>query len=299
MTLPAIVLILISALIHAGWNLLGKRSGSSLPFFIAAVALGALVTAPACLLYSRAFAAFTPAVWGLLLLTGLVQALYYFALGAAYQSGDISLTYPLARSLPVLLVVFANSLVGKTVGWVALLGMLLVSLGGLILPRKRLSGWHLGDYLNWPIAWAVAAAACTAGYSLVDDAALRIARQYLGIVPAHELALVYGALEGFSILVWFFSLLAISPGGRQTLRATLRQSPRPVFLAGIGMTSAYILVLIAMGLARNVSYVVAFRQIGIVFGALGGMAFLGEPRSPARFLGVGLMTAGLVLVGLG
>jgi drug/metabolite transporter (DMT)-like permease len=300
MTIPAFLLILTSAFIHAGWNILGKRSGSSLPFFVAAVALGTLLASPILLLYSRVLSTFTPGVWAYLILTGAFQAFYYLALGAAYQSGEISLTYPLARSLPVLLVAIFNLLVGAVFGWVALSGMLLVCVGGLVLPQPRLSEWRLNAYLNWPTLWALAAALCTAGYSLVDDAALRLARQSsTAAIPAHELALVYAVLEGFSIMVWLACLLGFSRRGRQSLRASLRQPTRPVLLAGVGMTTAYILVLLAMGLAANVSYIVAFRQIGILFGALAGVAFLGEARRPAKLLGVSLMVTGLILVGIG
>lgn len=299
MTIPALLLILVSALIHAGWNLLGKRSGATLPFFIAAIALGVLLFSPALALNTRPLAAFSPPVWGLLALTGLFQAAYYLALGAAYQTGEISLTYPLARSLPVILVALFSLLFGKALHWLALLGILLVSLGGLVLPRRRLSEWRLSEYRNWPVAWAVAAAVCTAGYSLVDDAALRLARQSPVAIPAHEVALAYAILEGLSILLWMLILLGFSERGRQTLRASLRQPLRPALLAGIGMNTAYLLVLIAMGLAQNISYIVAFRQVGIVFGALGGIAFLSEPAHPPKFLGIGLMTAGLILVGIG
>jgi hypothetical protein len=40
---------------------------------------------------------------------------------------------------------------------------------------------------------------------------------------------------------------------------------------------AYSLVLIAMSFAKNISYVVAFRQLGIPIGAILGMVILKEP----------------------
>lgn len=300
MTIPAFLLILLSAAIHAGWNILGKRSRSTLPFFVASNFLGSLMMVPILLIYGRALGGFSPAVWGHLVLTGAFQAFYLFALGAAYQSGEISLIYPLARSLPVLLVAAVNLLAGETVGWLALTGMLLVTVGGLLLPQQRLSEWRLGAYLNWPTLWAVVAALCTAGYSLVDDAALRLARQSIGsVTPAHEVALVYAVVEGFSIVAWLTVVLGITQKGRQSLRASVHQPFGYALTAGIFMAFGYTLVLIAMGIAKNVSYIVAFRQLGILFGALAGVAFLGEAKYPAKFLGVGLMTIGLILVGLG
>ncbi|MET0458394.1 MAG: hypothetical protein ABW195_04055, partial [Ilumatobacteraceae bacterium] len=91
--LVATVLALTSAGLHAGWNLVAKRSRDPFlalwgQFFVAAliavVVLGATRTLPA-------------AGFGWAAVSGGVHLPYVVALALAYAHGDFSLAYPLAR----------------------------------------------------------------------------------------------------------------------------------------------------------------------------------------------------------
>lgn len=66
-------------------------------------------------------------------------------------------------------------------------------------------------------------------------------------------------------------------------------------LAGLMMGGTYSLVLYAMTLTENVSFIVALRQTSIVFGLFMGIAFLGERWYVTRLLGVSAIVAGLVV----
>lgn len=90
----------------------GKRSRASLAFFVACIGMGALAITPVLFLFPEVLAAFSAPIWGLLILTGAFQAIYYLGLGRASQEGEISITYPLARSLPVILVALFTLLAG-------------------------------------------------------------------------------------------------------------------------------------------------------------------------------------------
>jgi hypothetical protein len=70
-------------------------------------------------------------------------------------------------------------------------------------------------------------------------------------------------------------------------------------LAGMGIYLAYTLVLVAMAFVSNVSYVVAFRQISVPLGTVAGVLAQREPSYLPKLLGVAIMFAGLVLIGLG
>jgi uncharacterized membrane protein len=59
----------------------------------------------------------------------------------------------------------------------------------------------------------------------------------------------------------------------------------------------YILVLIALQMSK-VSYVVAFSQVGALFGAEMGIVFLKESHWKTRAIGALILTRGLVLIGL-
>jgi drug/metabolite transporter (DMT)-like permease len=51
----------------------------------------------------------------------------------------------------------------------------------------------------------------------------------------------------------------------------------------------------AMNYVTNVSYVQVFRQLGLIFGLLGGIFILKERPSLPKFIGVALIITGLVI----
>ncbi len=302
MTLTAVVLILISACTHVGWNLVGKRNHPSAAFFVLASGLGLLWLAPSLLLFGRALPHFPLQVWGWLIATGFFQALYYGALAGAYRTGDMSIAYPLARSTPVVLVTVFNLLLGRSgqVGVLALGGILLIVLGGLLLPLRRLSDVNRTTYLQPSTLLALLAALGTTGYSLIDDHALRVLRAAPGLpVDGAAATVLFAFWEAVTSCLWLALFVLASARGRADLGRAWQTQRRPAALAGFGIYFTYTLVLVAMGFVRNVSYVVAFRQLSIPLGALVGVWVLQEPKYTLKWAGVGIMFAGLVLVGLG
>jgi uncharacterized membrane protein len=63
--------------------------------------------------------------------------------------------------------------------------------------------------------------------------------------------------------------------------------------------STYGLVLAAMAYVSDVSYVAAFRQLSIPIGAVLGLTLQQEPRYQPKIIGIGVVSVGLVLVGIG
>ena len=66
-------------------------------------------------------------------------------------------------------------------------------------------------------------------------------------------------------------------------------------LAGIFASLSYVLVLIAMNYVTNVSFVQAFRQMGLVFAMLAGFFILKERCTLPKLIGCALIIAGLIL----
>ncbi|MGP9655127.1 drug/metabolite transporter, partial [Halomonas sp. AOP35-4E-18] len=103
MSPAALALVLVSVCMHAGWNVLGKRNAPSLASFTLAYGAGGAVMLPLVLL-GPSLTALPSAFWGWLALSGLCQMLYMGGLAWAYARGDVSVLYPIARALPVVLV---------------------------------------------------------------------------------------------------------------------------------------------------------------------------------------------------
>lgn len=304
MTLPATLLLILSAFVHAGWNLAGKRGSASPAAMFAANAAGCLLLAPLLFLPPQPVLRLPGLVWACLAVTGLFEALYYLALAGAYRSGDLSVAYPLARAVPVLLV----SGVTLAFGWgvalssLAIAGMACVTLGCLLIPLRRFSDLRWENYRNLACLLAVVAASGTAGYSLVDSVAMQTLRREAttaNLGSPLQLAALYSLLQGVSTLGWLGLYLGWQRDERKALLAFRRAQWGQALLVGSGIFLAYALVLLAMSLVTNVSYVVALRQLSIPLGAIFGITLLREPAHSPRLIGVLRAFSGLALVGMG
>src|SRR5947207_13048803 len=94
MELGAILLLAVAALVHSGWNLFAKKSTDKQAFlWLALIASVVVFAVPAWYLYSP----IPVEGWLLILFSGSLEAVYFILLSRAYQQGDLSLVYPLAR----------------------------------------------------------------------------------------------------------------------------------------------------------------------------------------------------------
>jgi drug/metabolite transporter (DMT)-like permease len=303
MTPTAVLLLAAAAALHAGWNLLTKRQSPTAAFFLLANLAGSLLLAPFLVFHPRVLPNLPAQVWGLLLATGFSQTVYYAALAGAYRAGDISVAYPLARSSPVIVVTAVSLLLGRgsQVSGQCVLGIALVVTGCFLIPMRRFADFRLANYLNPTCGLALLAACGTAGYSIIDDQALRLLRTApamagIGNTP---LTLVYACLEASCAALWLALLTAASGQGRADLGRLLRTRWPLAALIGATIYLTYALVLISMAFVSNVSYVVAFRQLSIPLGTLLGITALREPPHLPKLVGVAVMLAGLALVGTG
>jgi drug/metabolite transporter (DMT)-like permease len=156
--------------------------------------------------------------------------------------------------------------------------------------------FHFADYRNLCCLLALLAAAGIAGYTVVDDMALRHLRALTGnpMSPVTG-TLVYMVLEGISCSIWQGLFVALNRCERRALSEVLKSYRGSAALTGIGIYLTYGIVLVSMNYVSNVSYVAAFRQLSVPLGALFGMALLKEPRYLPKLFGIGAIFLGLVL----
>lgn len=302
MTLTAIILILISAFTHVGWNLLCKREHPSSAFFLLVNTFGTLCLFPALILFGSAIPIFPTSVWLLLIATGIFQTIYILGLANAYQRGDLSILYPIARSSPVLVVIIVTLFFDRAdqISAQCIWGIALVAVGMFVLPMKHLSDFHIDNYLNSSVLFALMAAFASAGYSIIDDEALRLLRDSPALpIAGWQATILYAFFEGLITSLWLGVWVLFQKRGRILMREILKTRASRALLAGAGMATAYTLVLISLAFVSNVSYVVTFRQISIPLGTVFGILLLKEPGYTPKYLGVAVIFTGLVLVGTG
>jgi len=279
----------ISAFFHAGWNLIARkyRGGS---IFVRVPLLISLVGVPLALLAGYLGSHFPPGVWVNFTVGGICLAIYYLGLTQGYQSGDFSVVYPLARSLPVLVIALADIARGhppSPAGW---MGILLVMIGCMLSPLTSLREIKPAAYLNVTSIWILITAAGMVGYTLVDSqAAERMA-------PAFTPLLRYQVFEVFVsfMVLWPLLLLFRQP---LYLERDLGAWKWPAVMAVL-LYGGYALVLLAYQLSAETSYVVAIRQFSIVIGVTIGAFYFKEPAPVLRISAALIITAGVLCIAL-
>ncbi|MCG8617680.1 MAG: EamA family transporter [Desulfobacterales bacterium] len=302
MTLAAILLLVISAAMHASWNFISKKNSPTGAFLLVANTLGCLIFLPFVFLFWDRFGFFPKEAWILVMAAGVFQALYYTSLAGAYRAGDMSLAYPLARSSPVIVVTFVTFMLGQggTISSLCVFGIILVVAGCFMVPMATFRDFRLRNYLCRTCAFALLAAVGTAGYSIVDAEALRAIRTTMGGADSIVVVtILYAFAEALASSLFLFLYVSARASERFQLGRVMKTELRMAFVTGIGIYLTYALVLISMSMVKNVSYVVGFRQLSIPIGVFLGVVFLKEPVSKPKIYGVATLVTGLLLIATG
>ncbi len=304
MSFIAVVLIVTSAFMHAGWNFVSKRQNPSLAYFFVTAVSASLLISPVLIFHRHVLPLIPLAVWMLVIGTGLSQMIYFIGLAGAYRLGDLSLAYPLIRALPVLLVAAISFLLGNgsAISRLSLVGMVLITAGSIMLPLPHFKKVRLRDYVDVVYLLALLAAVGTTGYTMLDDQALRELRGIAALpLTDSEITLLFIPLQTGSTAVMLGLGTLLYPAERRQLRPILKNRTMVIsaILTGVAIMSTYGLVLAAMAYVNDVSYVAAFRQLSIPIGAVLGLTLQQEPRYRPKIIGIGVVSVGLVLVGIG
>lgn len=274
MTLPALLLVLLSAVAHAAWNRrLHVVEDRLAVMAVAGLASGAVLL-PALLWRPPT------GVWPLVVLSGLVEAAYCVLLSAAYARGSLAVAYPIGRgTAPLLVTVFGAAVLGQRPAPVALLGAALVGAGLVVVAGVARSAGQ-----GAAVGWALATGCAIATYSLIDARAMSV----LGSAAAAP-----GYL-GAEMFVQTGALVAVLAVRRATsVPARLRAAARQGAAVGIGMTLAYGLVVTAFALAPA-GRVATLRESSVLL----AVALSPERRRRRVWVGAALVVAGAVAVAL-
>ena len=284
-------IVIASTVTHAYWNFLVKRSGGGQLFVGLSKMLEAVVFAPvfvAAVFLSNPVALLR--AWPLIVVGAALTLANYLALGRAYETGDMSIVYPVARGgtllfLPALgFMVFGEQL--SALGCAALAsiiaGIVVLQLPALDRRAVRVVAPRLA---SGSVAYAMIATLAAAGYAVWDKRAVQT-------LPPFLYFYAYSAL----VAVGYGTFLARHYAS-DALRAEWRAHRWPILQVGVLNTVTYVLVLFALRAGAS-TYVVAVRQLSIAVGAVMAWRFLGETFGAPRRLGVALVVAGCVVVAL-
>ena len=285
MTLFALALVLVSALLHASWNLLAKRVGSGgAPFVWLYGACAALLYAPlalAAVVLLRPHVG--PVEFAFLVGTAMLHTGYFLLLQRGYRTGDLSLVYPLARGTgPVLATAAAVAFFEERPSLLALSGLVLVAAGVFLLA----GGGVRGSGGARAVAYGVATGAFIAAYTLWD----KHAADALMLPPVLYLR---ASTAGQALL-----LAPVAARRWEEVRAVWCAHRKEVVGVALLSPLAYLLVLAAL-VFTAVSYVAPVREVGILFGVLIGSQLLVEGHLLRRLTASGTVVLGIAALALG
>lgn len=300
------LLVLLSAVMHATWNAMVKVERDRLTAFALIHGTGAVLGAVLVALAPP----LRPEAWWYLAPSVVLQTAYIGILMLAYQSGDLSQVYPIARGSAPLGVTLLATLGGAPLPPLQIAGVAAVSAGILSLawratPHAGPAGTRPvtsgdasrdaphGAYArarSWlPIAYALALGLNIAAYTVLDSHGVRAGNSPLAY--GGWVFILYG-------MPWMAAAL-LRAGRRGTLRLR-RPEPRHWVLAlGAGSLcfAAYLAVVWALRVAAAAP-VSALRETSVIFAALIGTVLLKEPLGVRRVIAALAVAAGIVMIRL-
>jgi drug/metabolite transporter (DMT)-like permease len=270
----ALGLALSAAVVHAVWNLIIARQEDPEAATAVAMAAGVVCFAPVALFSFDVQREAIPFI----VVTGILQLVYFAALAAAYRHSELSLVYPIARGVAPVLVLIAGILViGEPTSPAQVGGVGLVAIGVILVRGVQRDGQTRGLLFGLAIASVIAA------YTLVDSR---------GVLHADPIA--YLELAMAPAAVAYLVIVATRTDGRPRIRLAVSWEN---VLAGALSFLAYVLVLAALERAPAAA-VAAVRETSIVVATALAARFLGERVTPMRLVGSVLVVAGVALLGI-
>lgn len=274
MTLGVLLAVLAAAFLHALWNALIKVGSDKMAAMVGLSVMEVPIGLAVAL--SRPWP--QAEVWPYVIAAGCAHFGYKFFLTGAYQRGDLSRVYPLARG--------AAPLIVAVVSWLALsdvltlgeaIGVGVLGLGIILMAR----GVFAGGEERRLIPFALGSATATATYTLIDGLGARVSGDAVAYVGWVFVA------DGV-----FFTLGMLAWKGRQVLPPAGRVWGMAA-IAAAASYGAYAVSVWAMTVAP-IALVAALRETSILFAVLIGWLVFGERMDRAKAVASFMIVAGVI-----
>jgi drug/metabolite transporter (DMT)-like permease len=282
MPLLALALLVISAFLHALWNLLLKRSQEKY------IAMGWQVLLSGAFAFILLLIVGLPprSMWIFAVISMALEAVYFILLSNAYTDNDFSLVYPLARGTAPAFVMFWSVVFlheELTTGGMIGIGLIvggMITIGATSLVQNPGSKLHLrGIILPLTVALIISF------YTLVDGAAVK-----------NGSPLSYGLMM-FMMIPLLTTPYNLRRYGWKRFTSAWKGAQLPLILAAVLGVTAYLLALFAYTIAP-VSYSSTIREFSVVIGAILGWHFLGEQMGGMRVLGAIIIFVGILIIAI-
>lgn len=278
MTIGVLLSVLVAAALHASWNALLKL-GPSKRATMLVISLTELPLGLAIAL-SRPFPA--AEVWPWVLASGATHMFYKLFLLYAYDHGDLSRVYPIARgTAPMLVVLVGAVLLADRITPAEYAGIAAIGAGILAMAG---GAFRSGESRRL-VPLALGSALATTVYTLIDGQGARVSGDAVAYV-----AWVFVA-DGV-----IFSTAVLGYAGLKAAPTRARDWALGA-VASVASYASYAIAVWAMTIAP-IALVAALRETSILFAVLIGWVLFRERMTPGKWASVGLIAAGVVLTRL-
>jgi len=291
MTQRELGLVLLSAVLHAAWNVAAKRNAQPAAFLLLLIGLTGLATLAVLPLVPAVVWSSSIALW--LGFSSALHGLSFIALARAYERADLSIVYPISRSTPALVPLLAVPWLGERLSLVGVFGIALTLIGmWLVQTGGALRRSALFDRSS---IWAYVLLLITTGFSITDKRlmALLSAMPWDSPLPRAVVGYLLPTV-GAALIVLPYALKFI---GVRTLTSVMKARGAWVIGAAVATFVSYALTLEALRTAQ-VSYVVAVRQCSVLFAVVLAVWALREKPTLGRWLGALGTVAGVALIAI-
>ncbi len=278
MTLFVFFAVLGAAFLHATWNALIKTGADKMTgMMILTLVQGGFGLVIAM---TRDFP--EAAVWWWLLGSGVFHSAYKLFLAYAYEHGDLSRVYPIARgAAPMMVLGLSFWLLSDPIGGMEYLGIVILGCGILMMARGVFANAESARL----VPLALGSAMATAGYSIVDGLGARVSGDAVAYVAW---LFVMDAL--------FFTPICVALKGRAVFTSDLRIWGLNS-VAAMASYGAYAVAVWAMTVAP-IALVTALRETSILFAVLIGWLVFGDRMDRQKAVAAALIIGGVVLTRL-
>jgi uncharacterized membrane protein len=272
--LTATFLALGAAVLHAGWNLAVKQSSADRFLTLwGQFTIAALLCAPFVVvgLWRGDLA---PRAWAFVAISGAVHLPYAVFLARAYDHGEFSLVYPIARGGGAMLAALGGVLfLGDDLGFIRALGIAVIGAGLFLLAGIRRSS---------ALTSALIVAATIGVYSVSDAHGIRSSSAVYALATHLGTALTTTAF-------------GLATGRGAAMRRTLVERWRPLTVTAAAVVVTYGLVQLAFRYAP-VGYVSGLRESSVLLAALVGWRRLGDTGGRRRIIAAITIVVGLLVL---
>ncbi|MEZ5796885.1 MAG: DMT family transporter [Paracoccaceae bacterium] len=275
MTLGVFAAVMAAAFLHALWNALIKLGTSK----VGGMVILSMVEVPIGLAVVALSPAIDPAAIPRVIAAGCTHFCYKFFLSYAYDRGDLSRVYPIARgAAPMLVALVGAFLLRDAVTGRQYLAIATLALGILLMARGVFTSGEDRRLLPFALGSALA----TATYTMIDGMGARVSGS-----PAAYVAWVFVA-DGT-----IFTLGMLALRGLDVVPRNLH-AWRLGALASAASYGAYAVSIWAMTFAP-IALVAALRETSILFAVLIGWLVFGERMGRDKALAAAVIVAGVIL----